>query len=404
MIQIEFADFYITNVCNLNCTDCNRFNNYAFTGHQRWADYVDAYTAWSKIVSIKRIVILGGEPMLNPDFIQWVDGLSSLWPRAHVEVLTNGTAFGRWPEFYLRLQRPNITVRMSAHSSTVSAVAQTGIDSFLVGPVTKTDMYFEDLDPALSTTVSEKHWLLKYQQIKLPDWPECTAREDFDRLPASVREECKQLFGFGAKWGSWDIDAEEKWAANYNAIRGESWPDCATSTDFYKLPAVVQHECATVFGLTPLVRKPEGYKLTDINGVSLSVMDSYKFFDTMLTKSGNTVKFQTGNGRIAHSNCCYTSVQWQAFQFSKGRLWKCGPVAVFDDFSRQFAVAATAEQLAVINSYEPCSPDWELSRVAKFIEDLLYEIPACSLCPENVGPMSNLTNASFKKIKIVKIS
>jgi hypothetical protein len=36
--HLSYAEFYITHVCNLNCPDCNRFNNYAFKGHQRWDD------------------------------------------------------------------------------------------------------------------------------------------------------------------------------------------------------------------------------------------------------------------------------------------------------------------------------------------------------------------------------
>ena len=39
--RLNYAEFYITNVCNLNCTECNRFNNYHFSGHQRWDDYSD---------------------------------------------------------------------------------------------------------------------------------------------------------------------------------------------------------------------------------------------------------------------------------------------------------------------------------------------------------------------------
>ena len=48
MNRLNYMEFYITNVCNLTCTGCNRFNNYKFKGFQRWADYKEEYTQWSK--------------------------------------------------------------------------------------------------------------------------------------------------------------------------------------------------------------------------------------------------------------------------------------------------------------------------------------------------------------------
>ena len=36
---IPNIEFYITNVCNIACPQCNRFNNWNFKGHQIWKDY-----------------------------------------------------------------------------------------------------------------------------------------------------------------------------------------------------------------------------------------------------------------------------------------------------------------------------------------------------------------------------
>jgi len=85
------VEFYITNVCNLSCRGCNRFNDLNFKGHQRWADHADAYEAWSKRLDLPRITIIGGEPTLNPDLELWVSNLRRLWPNAVIMVQTNGT-------------------------------------------------------------------------------------------------------------------------------------------------------------------------------------------------------------------------------------------------------------------------------------------------------------------------
>jgi hypothetical protein len=87
------VEFYITNICNLTCRGCNRFNNYNFKGHQRWADHADEYEAWAKRLDLPRITILGGEPTLNPDLELWAVNLRRLWPDAVIMIQSNGTYF-----------------------------------------------------------------------------------------------------------------------------------------------------------------------------------------------------------------------------------------------------------------------------------------------------------------------
>lgn len=92
MIRIfPVVEFYITNVCNLACRGCNRFNDQKFKGHQYWDDHAEAYEAWSKRLDIPRITIIGGEPTLNPDLEKWAINLRRLWPNAVIMIQTNGT-------------------------------------------------------------------------------------------------------------------------------------------------------------------------------------------------------------------------------------------------------------------------------------------------------------------------
>jgi len=92
-------EFYITNVCNLACPQCNRFNDHDFTGWQRWSDYETQYTEWSKKIRLQRVTILGGEPLLNPSICDWVKGLNRLWNK-RVQILTNGTRLNQVPGLY----------------------------------------------------------------------------------------------------------------------------------------------------------------------------------------------------------------------------------------------------------------------------------------------------------------
>jgi uncharacterized Fe-S cluster-containing radical SAM superfamily protein len=133
--SLPYAEFYITNVCNLTCQNCNRFNNYHFTGWQDWADYADVYAQWSKIVDIETPVILGGEPLLNPTFVEWLYGVKKLWPHRHWRVTTNGTRLGHVRGLYECLQKTESWVELSLHDERQRPELTKIVTDFLVNPV-----------------------------------------------------------------------------------------------------------------------------------------------------------------------------------------------------------------------------------------------------------------------------
>jgi hypothetical protein len=98
-LYVPNIEFYITNVCNITCTNCNRYNNYDFAGWQRWSDYETQYEAWAEKIRIQKITILGGEPLLNPTIVDWVRGLNRIWKK-RVQILTNGTRLNQVPGLY----------------------------------------------------------------------------------------------------------------------------------------------------------------------------------------------------------------------------------------------------------------------------------------------------------------
>lgn len=48
------------------------------------------YQQWSRYLDIDQIVLLGGEPLLNPSVVEWIHGLHAIWHR-QIQILTNGT-------------------------------------------------------------------------------------------------------------------------------------------------------------------------------------------------------------------------------------------------------------------------------------------------------------------------
>lgn len=96
---IQKLEFYITNVCNLTCSNCNRFNDHDFRGWQKWSDYEADYQEWGRKLAVEGLVILGGEPLLNPSICDWIVGLNRCFGK-NVQVLTNGTRLNHTPGLY----------------------------------------------------------------------------------------------------------------------------------------------------------------------------------------------------------------------------------------------------------------------------------------------------------------
>ena len=133
-------EVYITNVCNLTCEQCNRFNNFDFKGWQRWSDHADQYYQWAKLIDLKAITILGGEPLLNPDIVAWIHGLNDAFGIG-VQILTNGTRLNQVKGLYdaIAHARPRDgiknTISVSLHNLDDLEILQQNIHEFLSGPV-----------------------------------------------------------------------------------------------------------------------------------------------------------------------------------------------------------------------------------------------------------------------------
>ena len=177
-IPIPFFEAYVTNVCNFNCVECNRLNNYKFSGHFLWSDVEADYKRWSEKIEPKYINILGGEPFLNRDLPNWIQGLRSLWPFTTINLLTNGTQLNLIDNLYSLLESNKITLIISLHNrSRYQSVVQE-IKNLLSPPIKET--FIADLNK----------WLHSYNQVKDESWPDCQDYTDFDNLPDVIKEEC----------------------------------------------------------------------------------------------------------------------------------------------------------------------------------------------------------------------
>jgi len=177
---LDKVEFYITNVCNFNCDNCNRLNNYFFNGHQLWKDYEDIYAQWAEKIDIETISILGGEPLLNPSLVEWVEGIRRLWPTAPLRVVTNGSRLKYWPELYATFVENQVELTVTAHNRSRYSDLVNEVVGFMQAPVAK------KYDGAFL-------WPNVYNQIRDASWPNCASIDEFDQLPQHIQDECRDV-------------------------------------------------------------------------------------------------------------------------------------------------------------------------------------------------------------------
>ena len=290
------VDFYITNVCNLTCDNCNRFNNHNFKGWQRWSDYQEQYEQWGRLVSLKAITIMGGEPMLNPSLKDWVDGLNRIFG-IDVQVLTNGTRFPQNKNLY-----PSLLYR----SAKTQCLNHIGVSLHNV----------DDFETYMKQDII-----------------------DFLEGPVNIYEKGHPL----NKWGS-------------------------------------------------------DWHLTDKNGIFVNVYISNNFGSATIQKN-NYQRFVLHNSDIelAHKDCAF--VKWKSYHFIRGKLYKCGPVALMPEFDQQHNFDISDEDRQLLNSYQALSVNNFAEYHEEFFANLDNPIAQCKFCPtEYNGKIIYPVRKNLKKL------
>jgi len=344
-LKLKRAEFYITNVCNFNCTGCNRFNNINFSGTQRWQDYKDIYKKWADILDLEDFAILGGEPMTNPDYLDWLSGISEYWPNATGQLTTNG--YYLKPdnkEFYELLKKSNgrLELFIGLHN-------------------------YQRREPMLSML---QQWLQGRIEIK--------RQGDLRDLP-----------GF-----------DENWARSYQKIKDESWPECNTSDDWKNLPEHVKFECEKIHNFSPdiLAETRIGFKLTDSNGVvvHLTYENYFSQGSLIIPNDKKSLGFYHSDPIKAHNNCDFA--KYKCYHFIKGKLYKCGPAALFPELDEQFLLTISDEDRNLIHSYQPGSIE-NLDHLEKFLQTIDNPIDQCKFCPEE-SHINEIFSSNKKTIMI----
>lgn len=122
---LPFLETMITQVCNLSCQGCTNYSDLTHSGYVTWAQGQESLLAWLDRIDILDFGIMGGEPMINPEFREWLIGVRKLLPDAQIRFTTNGLLLHRHPDVIdLMHDLGNVSFKITVHYTTAELEQQ----------------------------------------------------------------------------------------------------------------------------------------------------------------------------------------------------------------------------------------------------------------------------------------
>jgi organic radical activating enzyme len=113
---LPFLETMITQVCNLSCEGCTNYSDITHSGYVGWAEGKRSLTDWLEKINILEFGIIGGEPLINPEWREWVFGVRELLPAARIRFTTNGLLLHKHADIVNFLETiGNVTFKITQH-------------------------------------------------------------------------------------------------------------------------------------------------------------------------------------------------------------------------------------------------------------------------------------------------
>ena len=334
-MHIKYVEFHITNVCDISCNNCNKFNNFNLKGSFRWNDVSSIYERWASILTFDEITIVGGEPLTNPDLPNWIAGIRRLWPDARLAVATNGVRLSKSPDAIRAMRENSVRLRLSIHAVNLHEKIMEDLDDLLIKPVKKNIEYLPHNMLA---------WKQSYDSIKADSWQACDHPDDFANLPAYIQKECDGTFNF----------SKDKFDT-YEAMT----------------------------------------ELTDSTGFVVDILWYTQFHEAALTYEQGSFKLRNSDPEKAINNCD----QKFCHSFKDGKLYKCAVAHALPDAITQFKIPISTEDQQAIDEFAPAEIGWDISTLEGYVANLKDAAPIsmCRFCPEvyNTTPIGDVSKKRY---------
>lgn len=115
---LPFLETMITQVCNLSCAGCTNYSDLDHKGYVRWDDGKQQLESWLERLDIPDFGIMGGEPLINPQWRRWLYGVRELLPTSQIRFTTNGLLLRKYPDIIDEMTEVgNVVFKITAHTA-----------------------------------------------------------------------------------------------------------------------------------------------------------------------------------------------------------------------------------------------------------------------------------------------
>jgi hypothetical protein len=117
VFKVSYLEFHITHQCNLHCDGCANYRNYGFKNEMSFDENKEYLRLWSRRIQPGTFRLLGGEPSLHSQMLDYVLLAQSLWPDAARWLVTNGAFLHRYKDLEEVLRSTGTALHLSFHSN-----------------------------------------------------------------------------------------------------------------------------------------------------------------------------------------------------------------------------------------------------------------------------------------------
>jgi len=115
MIEVSQLDLHITHTCNLTCESCSDFTNHKLTGMLSLQEAEEWMSNWNKKLKPKHFILLGGEPTLNKDLVEFLYLSRQMWRESRLILSSNAFFLHLHPTLGRDLKNTDTLLTISIH-------------------------------------------------------------------------------------------------------------------------------------------------------------------------------------------------------------------------------------------------------------------------------------------------
>jgi len=86
---LRYVEHDIVNHCNLNCSGCTHFSPLAKPWYEDLTDFIKNFSELKNKFNVKKIRLMGGEPLLHPQVKEFLVACRRIFPYAQIHIVTN---------------------------------------------------------------------------------------------------------------------------------------------------------------------------------------------------------------------------------------------------------------------------------------------------------------------------